>query len=153
MKGWLLKGDVRQETSAPAARANLRIVTPLSLRELGQGRMLGGLLQDELRESEQRVPLLGSLPLLGALFRAKSTALVQTNLMVFIRPVILRDNAQAAFETNAKYNFMRDLQLGGSDVNLMPNETRPVLPPLEEMQRNNSVIDMRLPKDSADDGD
>ena len=37
-------GDVRQETSAPAARANLRIVTPLSLRELGQGRMLGGLL-------------------------------------------------------------------------------------------------------------
>ena len=45
MKGWLLMGDVRHETSASAARANLRIVTPLSLRELGQGRMLGGLLQ------------------------------------------------------------------------------------------------------------
>ena len=95
--------------------------------------VLGGLIDDQLREVEQRVPLLGRLPGLGALFRSRSTELKKTNLMVFIRPTILRDGVQAAFETGAKYRYIRDLQLeqGKGHVPLMRDEFRPTLPALE----------------------
>jgi general secretion pathway protein D len=59
--------------------------------------------------------------------------MVKTNLMVFIRPKILRDAEQTYMETNQKYNYIRDVQLGneGESVPLMPNATRPTLPPLD----------------------
>jgi hypothetical protein len=56
--------------------------------------------------------------------------------MVFIRPRILRDGVDAAIETNAKYNYLRDQQLGGTNkgkVPLMPRERQPTLPPLEDL--------------------
>jgi general secretion pathway protein D len=95
--------------------------------------VLGGLIQDQVTEKEQRVPILGSIPLLGALFRSNVTTRAKTNLMVFIRPTILRDNVQASFETNAKYNYIRDLQLTTKPENprLMPLTERPSLPELE----------------------
>ena len=99
--------------------------------------LLGGLIDDQLREVEQRVPLLGRIPGLGALFRYRSTELKKTILMVFIRPTILRDSAHAAFETDAKYRYIRDLQLqqGEAHVPLMRGETRPTLPALEGASR------------------
>ena len=95
--------------------------------------VLGGLIDDQLREVEQRVPLLGRVPVLGALFRSQSTELKKTNLIVFIRPTILRDSARAAFETDAKYRYIRDLQLQHGEVHvpLMRGEIRPTLPALE----------------------
>lgn len=98
--------------------------------------VLGGLIDDQLREVEQRVPLLGRVPGVGALFRSRSTELKKTNLMVFIRPTILRDSAQAAFQTDAKYRYIRDLQLeqGEARVPLMSDENRPTLPALEDAE-------------------
>jgi general secretion pathway protein D len=92
--------------------------------------VLGGLIQDQVTETESRVPLLGRIPLLGALFRSDSTKKNKTNLMVFIKPTILRDNVQAAFQTNAKYNYIRDQQmlLKPKNVRLMPQTQRTVLP-------------------------
>ena len=100
--------------------------------------VLGGLLQDDLREVDQRVPFLGSIPVLGNLFRARTTDLVKTNLLVFIKPKILRDQAQTAIETNAKYNYIRDLQRQKreNDVAIMPGEQRPVLPPIETYRQD-----------------
>ena len=100
--------------------------------------VLGGLLQDDLREVDQRVPFLGSIPVLGNLFRARTTDLVKTNLLVFIKPKILRDQAQTAIETNAKYNYIRDLQRQKrqDDVAIMPGEQRPVLPPIETYRQD-----------------
>src|SRR5690606_20904309 len=91
------------------------------------------LMDDQLRQSEQRVPGLGRIPGLGWLFRARNTERVKTNLMVFIRPRILRDSVQASFETNAKYNYIRELQRQQAEerVRLMRDETHPVLPELE----------------------
>ena len=96
--------------------------------------VLGGLIQEQVTEKQQRVPLLGRIPLIGALFRADNTTKTKTNLMVFIRPTILRDNVQAAFETNAKYNYLRDQQLGIKPTNprLMPLTGRPILPEIEQ---------------------
>ncbi len=116
----------------------------------GEVIVLGGLLEDSLRETDQRVPLLGSIPLLGNLFRARTTDKVKTNLMVFIRPRILRDDEQAALETNSKYNYMRNIQQQGRGgkggrVAIMPGEDRPVLPPIEEMmQEQASEEDVQL---------
>jgi len=91
------------------------------------------LLEDVLRESEQRVPILGSIPILGALFRTQQSDLVKTNLMVFIRPKILRDTAQTRFETNAKYNAIRE-SLGTDRIKLMPGTERFSLPPYETLE-------------------
>ena len=105
--------------------------------------VLGGLIDDQLREVEQRVPVLGRIPGIGALFRSQSTQLEKTNLMVFIRPTILRDSVQAAFQTNAKYRYIRDLQMQQSErgVQLMRDEQRPLLPPLEANQAAEPVTE------------
>jgi len=101
--------------------------------------VLGGLIDDVVRESEQRVPVLGSIPILGALFRARSTEKVKNNLMVFIKPTILRDGVQARFETDSKYNYIRDLQIeqGQRNIRLMRDSERPILPPLPEAREAN----------------
>ena len=98
--------------------------------------VLGGLIDDQLREVERRVPVLGRIPGLGALFRSQTTEVDKTNLMVFIRPTILRDSAQAAFQTDAKYRYIRDLQLqqGEQGVQLMSDAQRPTLPELPPVE-------------------
>jgi general secretion pathway protein D len=113
---------------------NQRIVETTVIVDDGQILVLGGLIEEQLRESDQRVPILGRLPLLGNLFRSRQTDKVKTNLMIFIRPTILRDAKTTAFETNQKYNMIREIQQGqqGRDVELMPGTQRPILPPLEE---------------------
>jgi general secretion pathway protein D len=99
--------------------------------------VLGGLISDESREGENRVPILGSIPIIGELFKTRSGAKEKRNLMVFIRPTILRDGVQAAIETNAKYNVMRNHQLArrNGKVTLLPGERQPLLPPIEELSK------------------
>ena len=77
--------------------------------------VLGGLIEDTVTEAESKVPLLGDIPLLGALFRSTSSSKSKQNLMVFIRPSILRDGADAAYLTNEKYNYLRSQQLQFND--------------------------------------
>ena len=128
---------------------NQRIIETTVIVEDGAILVLGGLLEDVLRESDQRVPILGSIPVLGALFRNRSTDKVKTNLMVFIRPKILRNSAQIAFETDAKYNSIREIQRQnaqdfGDNVSLMPGEERLMLPPIETLREPaGPVIDLR----------
>lgn len=94
--------------------------------------VLGGLTQNTLTETEQRVPILGSIPLVGQLFRSRTTDNNKNNLMVFIRPKILRDAQQYALETDSKYRMIRSLQSEQPEgVNLMPNEKRYQLPDLD----------------------
>ena len=105
--------------------------------------VIGGLLEDNLTSGEDRVPVLGSIPIIGNLFRARNTAKVKNNLMVFIKPTILRDGMQTAIETNAKYNLMRNLQLqqNSGKVPLQSDERQPLLPSLQDIP-----IDLRRPK-------
>jgi general secretion pathway protein D len=136
--------DVSQEISSIASSAagavdlivNKRTIDTTVIVDDGEILVLGGLLEDVLRESDQRVPVLGRIPLLGVLFRSRKTEKLKTNLMIFIRPTILRDAAQTAFETNQKYNYIRDVQQGreGTDVQMMPGQVRPMLPPIEQYQ-------------------
>jgi general secretion pathway protein D len=125
---------------------NQRTIDTTVIVEDGGILVLGGLIEDVLRESTQKVPILGSIPLLGVLFRNRSVDKVKTNLMIFIRPTILRDGAAASIATNAKYNFTRDLLLqDGTNVRQMIGEDRPSIPPLETYEEQAEKID------SADD--
>jgi general secretion pathway protein D len=126
--------SIAQSAAAVDLITNQRIIETTVIVDDGEILVLGGLLEDVLRESDQRVPVLGSIPVLGALFRSQRTEKVKTNLMIFIKPTILRDAATTAFETNAKYNMIREIQQGGQDnsIQLMPGRNRPMLPPLEE---------------------
>ncbi|MEM6640969.1 MAG: type II secretion system secretin GspD [Pseudomonadota bacterium] len=108
--------------------------------------ILGGLIDDQVVENESRVPLLSSIPILGNAFRTRSTNVDKRNLMVFIRPKIIRDGIQASIETGAKYNYIRDIQLGNdADVQLMPSQPRPVIPTLEDAQQRGFVFDRDIP--------
>jgi general secretion pathway protein D len=97
--------------------------------------VLGGLIEKQVGESVQKVPLLGDIPLLGVLFKSKTADVTRTNLMVFIHPVILRDSGVTANYTNSKYNYLRDLQRKADDdgVNLLPGESHPVMPEVEKL--------------------
>jgi len=124
---------------------NQRIIETTVIVEDGGILVLGGLIEDVLRESDQRVPILGSIPFVGALFRARTTDKIKTNLMIFIRPTILRDKVQTANVTNSKYNYIREVQQQGRGgkggrVAIMPFEDRPLLPPLET---ETPAIDLR----------
>ncbi len=133
---------IEQEASGIAAAAaqvsstdlvtNKRTISTRVLVDDGGMIVLGGLIEDRLTESESRVPVLGRIPVIGALFRVRNTQKTKTNLMVFIRPRVLRNAEQAAIETNAKYNYLRDLQIDRNQgkVKMMPGAKQPTLPPL-----------------------
>jgi general secretion pathway protein D len=136
---------------------NSRKITTKVLVEDGGLIVLGGLTQEDLTEGENRVPWLGSIPLLGNLFKARNVSKKKTNLMVFLHPVIMRDGVQTAVETNSKYNAIRDEQrtYKKGKVTLLSGETQPSLAPLEEKTRYvdpqsaadvTPVIDARQPK-------
>ena len=90
--------------------------------------MLGGLIDDELIEVQQKVPGLGDIPILGALFRAKSVQKRKRNLLVFIRANIIKDMEKARLLSHSKYNFMREVQLQRSEKHDSEN---PVLQDLQ----------------------
>jgi general secretion pathway protein D len=124
-----------QQVSSTDLITNKRTITTKVLVEDGGIIVLGGLISDQVNESKQQVPFLGSIPILGELFKTRSVDKIKTNLMVFIRPRILRDGVDAMIETNAKYNYIRDQQLGykKGKVPLMPGERQPTLPALESL--------------------
>jgi len=103
--------------------------------------VLGGLIEERIGEDIQKVPLLGDIPFLGELFTSRTSDITRANLMVFIHPVILRDNTTTQLYTNSKYNHIRSLQLGQDEdgINLMPSRNHPVLPPMEEFSSTPAV--------------
>lgn len=109
---------------------NKRTITTSVVAENNEIIVLGGLIDDQVLEGEQRVPLLGSIPLLGELFRYRTSKAVKTNLMVFIKPSILRTADDASFYTGEKYRYIKDLQRGYRDgaVQLIPKASQPQLP-------------------------
>jgi len=132
--------DIDQEVStlAPSAGAvdlitNKRTISTRVMVPDGAILVLGGLISDDLQEGREEVPGLGRIPLLGELFRYRTSSKVKRNLMVFIRPQILRDEALMDSVTRSKYTRMRDLQLEQRERSrgLGRPEDMPLLPELE----------------------
>ena len=96
--------------------------------------VLGGLVKEDVQDSTQGIPLLSDIPLLGRLFRNDVVSVTKSNLLVFIRPTIIRDDQDLAGATAEKYRFIRDKQLQRRERGLMflDDGSLPVLPTWEE---------------------
>jgi general secretion pathway protein D len=96
--------------------------------------VLGGLIKDDVQDATQKVPLLGDIPYLGRLFRIDGEKVTKTNLLIFIRPTIIRDNKDLAGATADKYRYIRDQQALRRERGLLylDDDQVPLLPEWEE---------------------
>jgi general secretion pathway protein D len=94
--------------------------------------VLGGLIEEKFTQNNSKVPLLGDIPFLGALFRSESRTKTRTNLMVFLRPVVMRDADSATKLSLDRYDIIRARQKDAqpSPSVILQNNDSPILPPL-----------------------
>ncbi|RDS87899.1 type II secretion system secretin GspD [Pseudomonas fluorescens] len=141
-EGGTVKLDIYQEVSTVDTRAsvsagtvtNKRAIDTSILLDDGQIMVLGGLLQDGYSQSNDAVPWLSDIPGLGALFRNEKRSVSKTNLMVFLRPYIIRDSGAGRSITLNRYEFMRRAQGGLQPEHswAMPDVQAPQLPSVEK---------------------
>lgn len=131
-EGATLRLEIEQEISslAPSAQAvdlvtNKRSIKSTILADNGQVIVLGGLIQDDVTRSDSKVPLLGDLPLIGGLFRSSKDVKVKRNLMVFLRPSVVRDAAGLANLSQEKYQGIRVLD----QASLLPSNPQQLFAP------------------------
>ena len=119
---------------------------------------LGGLLDDNERRTIQKVPFLGDIPVLGELFKSRGKSRVKTNLMVFIRPTILKDPNDARRFSSARYDYIRDRQLHQSpdqepSIDALVRDYLGAVPPSVEARPDDQIIyapgDMPAVRDSG----
>ena len=110
--------------------------------------VLGGLIKDDVQDATQKVPLLGDIPYLGRLFRIDGEKVTKTNLLIFIRPTIIRDNKDLAGATADKYRFIRDQQVLRRERGLLflDDDQIPLLPEWEEQLKQLDQIKAQSPE-------
>ncbi|WP_028772883.1 type II secretion system secretin GspD [Shewanella waksmanii] len=134
-EGTSVKLTIEQEVSGINGKTGVdvtfatRRLTTTVMADSGQIVVLGGLINEETQESVQKVPFLGDIPIIGHLFKSSSSGKKKKNLMVFIKPTIIRDGITMEGIAGRKYNYFRALQLEQQErgVNLMPNADVPIL--------------------------
>jgi general secretion pathway protein D len=146
-EGDTVKLDIEQEVSdvisisansGPTTRK--RSIKTSVLVDDGEILVLGGLIEETVNDTIDKVPLLGDIPLLGKLFQSRATNKSKQNLMVFMRPNIMRDHVESNLITNEKYNFLRAEQIRGNENNNygLLDEPPPILPPMQQKTTDSS---------------
>lgn len=131
--GATLRLEVEQEISSIAPSTGLnsqavdlvtnkRSIKSVILADDGQVIVLGGLIQDDVTRTDSKVPLLGDIPILGRLFRSTKDTHIKRNLMVFLRPTVVRDRAGMASLSGKKYRDISVLGIDDSGRSLLPND-------------------------------
>ncbi|WP_296748969.1 type II secretion system secretin GspD [Thiobacillus sp.] len=130
--------SLRPTTTATDVITDMRSIDSTVLVDDGRIIVLGGLIQDSMQDGVDKVPVLGDIPLLGHLFRSEKRKRMKTNLMVFLRPHVLRDTASADATTGERYDFIRQKQaefrmqphfaLPDMQMDPLPELTNPPLP-------------------------
>ncbi len=126
--------DTSTEKNENGATFNLRTIKNSVLVRSGDTVVLGGLMDHTTSESVSKVPLLGDIPLIGELFKQTTSSSSKRNLMVFIHPIILRDDQEYNAISSAKYTMFRNQQLERNKrgIRLLPMRlSTPVLPALD----------------------
>ena len=127
----------QQVLSASDVITNERKIETKVLAKDGDIVVLGGLVKDDIQDSQQGVPLLSDIPVLGRLFRSDVVSVTKSNLLVFIRSTIIRDDADLAGATAEKYRYIREQQRQRRDQGLrfLDDNVMPVLPSWEDRLR------------------
>jgi general secretion pathway protein D len=118
-------------TNVNGPTINKRSIDSTVLADNGSVIVLGGLMNDNYSGGVSKVPLLGDIPWIGQLFRSENKTRTKDNLMVFLRPVIVRDGEDSDSISTSRYNYMRDQQLGyQTDNRVIRDKDVPVVPPM-----------------------
>lgn len=120
--------SVQSTTLASGIITNRRAIESTVLVDDGQIIVLGGLIEERIQGGQDKVPGLGDIPVLGQLFRYDNRRRVKTNLLVFLRPVIVRDSSLAHGVTSDRYEYMRSVR---SNSALPEHWALPSFPPSE----------------------
>jgi len=163
-EGGTVKLQIYQEVSSVDANSmnnpaglitNKRSLDSSVLVDEGQTVVLGGLIQDQVSTSETKVPLLGSIPFLGALFRYETRQHNKTNLMIFIRPHVLRSKNAGDSLTQDRYDYLRTEEANSqASWNLiLPSMTAPQLPAIDFPKPASAPVADVARKESAADAD
>jgi general secretion pathway protein D len=128
----------QQVLSASDVITNERKIETKVLAKDGDIVVLGGLVKDDVQDSQQGVPLLSDIPVLGRLFRSDVVSVTKSNLLVFIRSTIIRDDADLAGATAEKYRYIRDQQRErrARGLRFLDDSVMPVLPSWEDRVRS-----------------
>jgi len=123
--------SVQDTTNLAGVITNKRSIESTVLVDDGQIIVIGGLIQDSLKDGVEKVPVLGDIPLLGALFRYNTRSRSKTNLMVFLRPTVLRDAQHGGPLTNDRYDYILGEQrrIQPEEGGVVPEMESPSLPP------------------------
>lgn len=123
--------SIQDTTNSAGVITNKRAVGSTVLVDDGQIVVIGGLIQDTLSDGEQKVPVLGDLPLLGGLFRYNTRSHSKTNLMIFLRPTLVRDSHGADAFTSERYDYILGEQNKAQAAHgaVLPDMDSPTLPP------------------------
>jgi general secretion pathway protein D len=116
------------------------------LADDGQIVVLGGLIEDSYSNGNSRVPWISKVPLLGSLFRNETKSRVKTNLLVFIRPVIIKDASALRAISLDRYGYMQDKSINYRTDNWTEkDDTVPLPPPVRKDQTGNErdLFDLR----------
>jgi len=127
---------IEQETSSVSGNTgvdiaiNKREISTTVMAESGGTVVLGGLIDEDIQESVQKVPLLGDIPVIGHLFKSTSNSMRKRNLMVFLRATIIRDASLMDEISEGKYNYIRADQIRKQEegLSLMSDKHLPILP-------------------------
>jgi general secretion pathway protein D len=137
-EGGTVRLQIYQEVSSIQDRinpagviTNKRAVATTILVDDGQIIVIGGLIQDTVNDGVQKVPVLGDIPLLGSLFRYKTRSHNKTNLMIFLRPTLVRDSQRADAFTGERYDYILGEQEKAKPAHdaILPDMESPTLPP------------------------
>jgi general secretion pathway protein D len=111
---------------------NKRSIENTVLVDDGQIVVIGGLIQDDTNNNDSRIPLLGDIPLIGNLFKYQTRSRDKTNLMIFLRPYVLRDGKAANQLTGERYDFIRNEQgiFLKDGESILPPAGGPQVPPV-----------------------
>ncbi len=125
--------DIQESTSSGLITSKRSLDTNVLVDD-GQIIVLGGLIDDNMQDGIEKVPLLGDIPLIGGLFQYKKRSHVKTNLMVFLRPTIIRSNEQSVNLSADRYDYIRNAEISGQPERtiVLPNMDAPQLPPLQD---------------------
>jgi general secretion pathway protein D len=153
----LLKLQVESSSLAASSQGavdlitNKRAITTSVLIKDSGTLVLGGLIQDSVTNAEQSVPLLGSIPFIGELFRTRNTEKTKTNFLIFLQPHILRNDGQASVETDAKYDYIRDQQrMLNKDSRTLPLQPYAPSDPLPSMTNGRTTSGILSPDADSD---
>jgi len=142
------KSDVESTSSSQGPTTTKSSIETTVVIDDGQTMVLGGLMKDQYGNDDSQVPLLGDIPILGNLFKARSRSRDKTNLMVFLRPVVMRTQEASNDITLDRYDYMRKRQTDTAPQTtiLLPINEAPTLDPLK-LSNQLSMPSVRQPLD------